>query len=126
MASLIDRIIKYLSPTKHHYFYVFIRQDLPLADQLCQSNHAAFAVSQLVPDFETIPHIVLIGVSNKEELESTINLLVSKDIKFAAFYEPDHDHGLTAIATAPIKDSKTREALSHYTLWKPNLTNLNL
>jgi hypothetical protein len=120
MTSLIDRIIKYLSPTKHHYFYVFIRQDLPLADQLCQSNHATFAVSQLVLDFETIPHIVLIGVANKDELETVINLLVANDIKFAAFYEPDNEEGLTAIATEPIKDKAKRQVLSHYKLWRPN------
>ena len=123
-SFLLNKLAKWkrnFTKLEQPYYYVFVRQDLSLADQLVQSNHASFAVSQMFCGYPKIPSLVLIGVPDKTGLESTINLLTKSDIKYAAFYEPDDEEGLTAIATEPITDRAKRSVLRSYSLWKPNI-----
>lgn len=65
------------------------------------------------------PSVVLIGVSDKSALEAVIERLQRYGIKFEAFYEPDFDLSLTAVATYPITNKKQRKALGTYKLWTP-------
>ena len=103
------------------YFYIFIRQDLSLADQLCQTNHAtfemAYTLSQSVDPLA--PSIVLIGVPNQKALERVMLKLQQNHIEFSPFYEDDNDMGLTAVATVPLAEEQ-RAALRNYRLWNEN------
>ena len=57
-----------------HYFYVFVRQDLSLAQQIVQSNHATFEMAKsLDPSYNQIPFLVVIGVPDKTALFRVIN-----------------------------------------------------
>jgi hypothetical protein len=99
---------------------LFVRQDLSLAQQIVQTNHAtfemAYSLSQSVDDAP--PSIVLIGVPNKKSLQKVIDKLLRHDIEFSAFHETDDDIGLSAVATSPLGESE-RAQLRNYKLWKP-------
>jgi hypothetical protein len=95
---------------------VFVRQDLTVAQQIVQSNHATFGMSQQYPS-EGTPSIVLIGVPDKAALLRVIAKLEANGIPHHAFHEPDSDMGLSAVATAPITGEQ-RAVLSNYRLWR--------
>ena len=102
------------------YWYLFIRQDLSLADQLCQTNHATFEMAYTLPqsvDDPITPSTVLIGVPSKKALERVISKLKFNNIDHSAFYESDDDMGLSAVATVPLSDEQ-RSVLQGYKLWK--------
>jgi hypothetical protein len=67
----------------------------------------------------TTPSVVLVGVPDKSALEAVIERLQRYGIDYEAFYEPDFDLGLTAVATYPITNKKQRRALGTYKLWTP-------
>jgi hypothetical protein len=68
------------------------------------------------------PSLVLIGVPDKDALEAVIARLQRYGIECEAFYEPDFDLGLTAVATYPITNKKLRGAMGVYRLWTPQET----
>lgn len=99
------------------HFYVFIRTDIPLADQMCQVAHAA----ALAGKWFQLPNncnLVLLQVKDKPSLLAAADRLAETGIKFAVNLEPDDDMGETAIATQSI-GAEQRKALSSYPLWRP-------
>lgn len=101
------------------YFFLFVRQDIPVEQQIIQTNHATFEMAYTLPqsvDLST-PHIVLIGVPNKKALKKVISKLRLNSIEFSVFDEPDDDLGLTAVATVPLTEEQ-RAILQQYKLWK--------
>ena len=97
---------------------MFVRQDISLAQQIVQSNHATFEVARSFPhNPEIIPSCIVIGVADKSALLRVIEKLQKHDIRHEAFHEPDFDMGLSAVATAPL-EQKQRYCLSNYQLWK--------
>lgn len=95
---------------------MFIRQDLPLAQQLVQSNHATFKLASGLQPEGGIPNIVVIGVPDVRALSRVLAKLKQHQIVHAPFYEPDFDYGFTAIATAPLNEV-SRQVLSNYRLY---------
>ena len=85
--------------------------------QLVQTNHATYQMAQQFPNNTEIPSIVVIGVPNQAALRDVMERLVRYNIRFAAFYEPDGDMGLSAISTIPLS-KKQKYALSRYPLWE--------
>lgn len=102
------------------YVYVFVRQDIPLQQQLVQSNHATLSLASHY-GIEGIPNIVAIGVPDQAGLEEACAILSANQIPHWRWEEPDFDYGFTAIATAPISGDQ-RLCLAHYSLWKPGGT----
>jgi len=100
---------------------VFVRQDITLAQQIVQSNHATFEVARKLdpqnPD--DIPSCIVIGVPDKAALSHVAERLRRYGIGHQEFHEPDFDMGFSAIATVPL-DLKQRRPLSNYNLWKEN------
>lgn len=74
----------------------------------------SYALSQSVDDFT--PSIVLIGVPNKKALQKVLLKLQENRIDASAFYEPDNDLGLTAVATVPLTEEQ-RVVLQNYKIW---------
>lgn len=103
------------------YCFLFIRQDLSLAQQIVQSNHATFEMAYTLPQSAdpTTPSIVLIGVPDKKALLKVIQKLKLNRIEYSAFYESDDDMGLSAVATVPL-DEDRRAVLQNYKLWNEN------
>ena len=96
---------------------------MPLAQQIVQSNHATFEMAKRLDGYTEIPFLVVVGVPDKSALEDTIERLQRYGIDHQAFYEPDNDMGLSAIATVPITNKKQRRAMLTYKLWTPNKEN---
>jgi len=94
-----------------------VRQDISVAAQIVQSNHATFGMSKQYPTNEGTPSIVLIGVPDQAALLRVITKLEANGIPYYAFDEPDFDMGLSAVATVPISGEQ-RAALSNYRLWR--------
>jgi len=99
------------------YTYLFIRQDISLAQQLVQAAHAALDAGRAFTD---IPHrnLVLIGIANEAELFQIEQHLSENNIRFETFYEPDNAMGHSAICTEALTDRRRRKMLSHFPLWK--------
>lgn len=102
------------------YVYIFVRQDIPLVQQIVQSNHATWQMSAKYGD-ESIPNIVLIGVPDIEALNAACRLLSENQIPHWSWTDPDFDFGFASIATAPIS-GLARQCLAHYRLWKEEFT----
>jgi hypothetical protein len=101
------------------YVFLFVRQDISLAQQLVQTNHATFEMAYTLPQSvdDVTPSIVLVGVPSKKSLEKVIRKLKDYSIGHSAFYESDGDVGLTAVATMPLAQEQ-RAVLQNYKLWK--------
>lgn len=101
------------------YIYIFVRQDIPLAQQAVQSLHAMHKlVTVLGSDYDVNPpNVVYIGVPNRASLEKTLEKLKAHQIVHVRWDEPDWDMGFTSIATAPLSGER-KSVLSNYRLWK--------
>jgi len=100
------------------YFYIFVRQDVPLEQQIIQTNHATQQMMEKFPvakDF--IPYTVLIGLPNAVWMDSVIRHLKNLNIDHVAFLDTDFDFGVAATVTVPLEDDQ-RQALRHYPLYR--------
>ena len=105
-----------MNPKTH--CFLFVRYDLPVAQQIIQSNHSTHDMAYTLPQSvdPVTPSIVLIGVPNKKALLRVIEKLKLNHIEFSVFDEPDDDLGLTAVATVPLTEAQ-RALLQNYKLW---------
>ncbi len=96
-----------------------MRQDISVAQQIVQSNHATYEVARRSPasNLDEIPSCIVIGVPDKVALFRVIEKLNKHAIQHHTFYEPDFDMGLSAVATAPLEQEQ-RRFLSSYRLWR--------
>lgn len=99
------------------YRYLFIRQDLPVAQQIVQSGHAIEGVVSLYPQ-EGIPNLVAIGVPDVAALNRVLTKLKANQIEHFPWVEPDGDLGFTAIATIAL-NSERKKMLANYRLYSP-------
>ena len=66
------------------YTYLFIREDLPLAQQIIQASHSTHALEKA----ENI-NIVLFKVKNEDKLKEAYERCLMNGIEAHMFYEPD-------------------------------------
>ncbi len=105
------------SPQPFEYVYIFVRQDLLLAQQIVQACHAVLSMSQWFR-VDGIPNVILIGVPNLPALLKACKKLDDAKIAYYAWHEPDFDYGFTALATVPIEGER-RSALANYRVYSP-------
>jgi hypothetical protein len=98
------------------YNYVFVRKDIPIADQLVQVGHACLKAGYTFPCPTGEPFMVLLGLKDSQELEDTKEYLKAYEIEFVTFYEPDENMGETAICTTYVS-SWQRKIFEEYELW---------
>ena len=99
-----------------------MRQDIPLAQQIVQSNHASIEAARRIPtESKDIPYVVLVGVPDKSALFRVERKLRDAGVEHSVFYEPDNNMGLSALATAPLPQEQ-RRLLSNYRLWRAENT----
>jgi hypothetical protein len=101
-------------PDRH--FYVLVRKDLPLAQQLVQAVHAAHEAGIRFGDPERISSTVLCSVPDEPSLLQAKERLDSHGIKSSMFIEPDIGNKATALATEPLF-GKARKVMSSFPLW---------
>ena len=98
---------------------MFIRTDLPIQQQMVQSNHAALEAGIFFGNKEQNEpsSLIVIAVKTQAKLEKAMKDVESKGIKLLPFYEPDWDYGLTAFGTEPLTQEQ-RVSLKRYQLWR--------
>lgn len=62
--------------------------------------------------------MVLIGVPDRAGLAEAIRKISQWGHGYYAWFEPDFDLGLTAVATVPL-DREAKKLFSNYALWRP-------
>jgi hypothetical protein len=95
---------------------VLVRRDLSRAQQAVQACHAAMEAARafLPPSLEH-PSLVICGIRDGPRLLQCLARLEAAGIRHRAFYEPDLNHQLTAVATEPVAGSQ-RELFRRYSL----------
>lgn len=91
--------------------YVITRDDLSLAQQAVQSAHAAvdFVINYPKESREwhdTSNYLIVLSVSNEEELEKLYNRAIKHGLCALAFREPDINNQITSVAIEPSKEAK--------------------
>jgi hypothetical protein len=103
--------------TDEHYTYVFVRMDIPLANQIVQVGHACFEAGNLYDTPDKSCFLILFGVKDEEALLDAVQKAKDNNIQIHAFYEPDFPVGFTAACTEPIQGVR-RKAFEKYKLWR--------
>lgn len=99
------------------YIYVFVRQDIPLPQQLVHACHAAYHIASGQPKLQGMPSLVVIGVPHPRSLGKVVRKMAEHQIWHYLWTDPDTDYGPTALATYPLTvEQKT--AMVDYRLWK--------
>jgi hypothetical protein len=100
-----------------------VRTDLPLAQQLIQTAHAAQESGLKFPGPRPEPdYICLLSVPDEPSLMAMAERLKAADIALCLVREPDLDNQFTAIATEPLSGG-CRKVLRGATMWTAPTTN---
>lgn len=106
-------------------FYVLVRTDISLEQQLVQAVHAAAEAGRSFYSAEHgIASAVLLAVANGQALMSARDRLHAKGVRTELFFEPDFGTGHSALATEPLTVAQ-RKYLKGFPLWRapaPRLT----
>lgn len=99
-------------------FYVLVRTDISLAQQLVQVAHAAAEAGRAFyrPEHGIASAIVL-AVPGKAALLAAQAKLVARGVATELFHEPDFGIGDSALATEPLSDEQ-RKLLRSWPLWR--------
>lgn len=98
--------------------YLFVRKDLPLAQQLVQASHAAHESGvHFCNDTSKINHLVLFEVSDEHRLLKAYDRLSMQGIRSCLFREPDMGDEATSCCTEPLMD-EYKFHFSKYRLWR--------
>jgi len=82
---------------------VLVREDLPLAQQVVQSCHAAIeAARSLLPPDSPHPHVIVCAARDEAALWGHLLRLQRLGVRLRPFFEPDRANELTALATEPV------------------------
>ena len=95
------------------YVYVLVREDLDSRHQTVQAIHAAM-LSAAAYGISGEERLVLLSVKSQKDLEDWSEILHHYKVPHKMFFEPDHDHHFTALATSPIPLTKIFKKLK---LW---------
>lgn len=98
----------------HHY--MFVRMDIPVANQMCRVIHAGVFVGQRF-QIPRACNLVLIGVKDKDALFDVWDICAREGIRTASHVEPDDGMGLCAIGTEIVPEEK-RKLFRGMPLWK--------
>lgn len=101
----------------HPYTYVLIRRDISLAQQVVQSNHAAWEAGLAFEAPAQTCSIVVCSVAGQKELLEAAGRLHRYGIEHQVFFEPDFGMGYSALCTRALASKKERYVLSKYPLW---------
>lgn len=89
-------------PAEAAYTYVFVRTDIPVADQLVQVGHACLEAGSRFNQPGVFSNLVLFGVSSQARLRDAAAWVEAVGIRCFAFFEPDDAMGYTAVCTEPV------------------------
>ena len=102
---------------------MFVRKDIPLADQIVQVGHSCMEAGTT---FQPPPHtnMVLLAVEDETALLKALESI--SPVRYEVFFEPDPiddsskgSMGYTAACTEPISGDK-RRLFRKFRMWKPD------
>lgn len=99
------------------YVYVLVRGDLPLEQQMVQSNHAALEAGFRFSKPEETASLVMLSVPDKPALLAAAERLAGHGIDHHLFFEPDWEMGHSALATRPVFGAE-RKLMKRYPLFR--------
>lgn len=99
------------------YVYVMVREDLPLEQQLVQSNHATLEAGFRFPAPRDTAHLIMLAVPDRPALEAAAARLDRHGVDHHLFFEPDFGIGHSALATRPLF-GKERHLMRKYPLYR--------
>lgn len=100
------------------WVYVFVRTDLPVEQQMVQSNHASLEAGlEFGRKSNEISSLIVLQVPDKQSLEEAMQFVESKGIRCIDFHEPDWDYGLTAFGSEPVT-LEQRKIFRNWKLWR--------
>lgn len=104
--------------SEDYTFYVLVRTDMPLAQQLVQATHASAEAARLFYEaHHGISRAVLLRVKDSAALSRAQTRLTREGVLFTTFFEPDFGIGYSALATAPLPPG-SRSVFRHWQLWE--------
>jgi len=98
------------------YVYVFVRTDIPLADQLVQVGHACLEAGNRFEQPEIASNMVLLRVGSEWELDRAVDEASRRGVLMTKFWEPDWNLGYTAACSEPVFGEQ-RNVFKKYELW---------
>lgn len=104
------------------HYYVFVRTDIPLADQICQVSHASVLAGKRF-QLPNNCNLVLLQVKDKEALLKVSDKLNKLEIQHVIHHEPDDDMQETCLASQVVPQDQ-RRFFSNYPLWKSDLVSM--
>ena len=97
---------------------MFVRTDIPLADQMVQVAHACLEAGFKYQRPSEMVNMVVLSVDTENHLLSSIERLGLRGIQCVVFLEPDDHMGFTAACTEPLTAAYRHEFRS-FPLWRP-------
>lgn len=110
-----------MAETPAETVYVFVRTDLPLADQIVQAGHACLEAGSAFP-LPACCRLIVLAAANREALCARLEFCRERGIRFRAFFEPDpvdgdiEPMGLAALCTEPVSHAQRRH-FRRFRLW---------
>jgi len=98
------------------YIYVFLRKDIPLADQQVANTHATYHMALGRHD-NSVPNVVVIEIADEIQMNKVGNKVTNGGLTAFVWQDPDKEDGITAIVTEPLED-KNRAIFKNYRLYK--------
>ena len=100
------------------YVYILVRTDLSPAQQTVQAIHAGMQAIGVHGGLKEDTRVSVLAVRTEEELDRWAFVCGQSGVPFEVFMEPDHDIGLSALATAPISAELGR-CFKKLPCWQP-------
>ena len=99
------------------FTYVFVRQDMPIANQIVQVGHACFEAGKKFDSPKESCTLILFYVGNEESLLASVERAHLAGVEMHIFYESDYPKGYTAACSQPITGN-ARRAFEKCKLWR--------
>ncbi len=87
---------------------MFVRLDLTPSQRAVQAIHGALEASEYLDRDKEHPHLILLAISNEEELLKIPEKLNTSNIRHKIWKEPDIGNQVTSIATEPISGDRRK------------------
>jgi hypothetical protein len=96
---------------------VFVRTDMPYANQLVQVGHACLEAGRRFAQPDYPCHLVLFAVASEDKLMRAVEFIQGQGIRMCTFYEVDFPRGYTAACSEPVS-GRGRDLFRKFRLWR--------
>ena len=87
---------------------MFVRTDIPVADQIVPAGHACLEAGSRFGLPETENYLIVLEAESQEHLREIQERLDLAGVRSTMFFEPDDGKGHTALCTEPLGEENRR------------------